>query len=97
MMSPAYMELLKPLQDDMMAISDIRDKNRGSPEFNQLSTISESISVLAWVTVDPKPFKHVEDSLNSAQYWGNRVTKEYKQTWVLSPPSAEKYCLLTLI
>jgi adenylyl cyclase-associated protein len=79
MMSPSYMELLKPLQDELQAVSTIRDRNRGSPLFNQLSTVSESISVLAWVTVDTKPFKHVEESLGSAQYWGNRVVKENKE------------------
>jgi adenylyl cyclase-associated protein len=79
MMSPAYMELLKPLQDELQAVSTIRDRNRGSPLFNQLSTVSGSISVLAWVTVDPKPFKHVEESLGSAQYWGNRVVIENKE------------------
>jgi len=78
-MSPSYMELLKPLQDELQAVSSIRDRNRGSPLFNQLSTVSESISVLAWVTVDTKPFKHVEESLGSAQYWGNRVVRENKE------------------
>jgi adenylyl cyclase-associated protein len=78
-MSPSYMELLKPLQDEMQSVTDIRDRNRGSPLFNQLSTVSESISVLAWVTVDMKPFKHVEESLGSAQYWGNRVVKDNKE------------------
>jgi adenylyl cyclase-associated protein len=79
MMSASYMELLKPLQDELQAVSNIRDHNRGSPLFNQLSTVSESISVLAWITVDPKPFKHVEESLGSAQYWGNRVVKDNKE------------------
>jgi adenylyl cyclase-associated protein len=72
------MELLKPLQESITAVSDIRDANRGSTVFNQLSAVSESIGVLAWVTVEPKPHKHVEESLGSAQYWGNRVLKEYK-------------------
>jgi adenylyl cyclase-associated protein len=79
MQSPIFMELLKPLQQMISAISDIREANRSSPVFNHLSAVSESIGVLAWVTVDPKPHKHVEESLNSAQFWGNRVLKEYKE------------------
>jgi adenylyl cyclase-associated protein len=79
MTSSAYADLLAPLQQHMRAISDIRDRNRGKPHFNHLSTVSESISVLAWITVEPKPFKHVEESLGSAQYWGNRVVKEFKE------------------
>ncbi|RDW92052.1 adenylyl cyclase-associated protein [Coleophoma crateriformis] len=77
--SPAFMQLLKPLQDSITAVNDIRDANRGKPDFNQLSAVSESISVVAWVTVDPKPHKHVEESLGSAQYYGNRVLKEFKE------------------
>jgi adenylyl cyclase-associated protein len=79
--SPVYMELLQPLQEQIMAVSEIRDANRGSPFFNQLSAVSESIGMLAWVTMDFKPNKHVEESLGSAQYWGNRVLKEYKEKY----------------
>jgi len=79
MSSPVFMQLLKPLQESISSVSDIRDANRPSPFFNHLSAVSESIGVLAWVTVDPKPHKHVEESLGSAQYWGNRVLKEYKE------------------
>jgi len=73
------MQLIKPLQDAISEISEVRDGGRGSPSFNQLSAVSESIGVVAWVTVDSKPHKHVEESLGSAQYWGNRVLKEYKE------------------
>jgi adenylyl cyclase-associated protein len=83
MSSSVLMQLLKPLQESISAVSDIRDANRGSPVFNQLSAVSESISVLGWVTVEPKPHKHVEESLSSAQYWGNRVLKEYKDKYVI--------------
>lgn len=76
--SPILMQLLKPLQESITAVSDIRDANRSNAQFNQLSAVSESINVLAWVTMDPKPHKHVEECLGSAQYWGNRVLKEFK-------------------
>jgi len=77
--SSAYMKLLKPLQESIQTVNNIRDSNRASPAFNQLSAVSESIGVLAWVTIEPKPYKHVEDSLGSAQYYGNRVLKEFKE------------------
>ncbi|KAK0102814.1 hypothetical protein ONS96_005449 [Cadophora gregata f. sp. sojae] len=80
MSSPVFMQLLKPLQDSITSVSELRDANRGSPVFNQLSAVSESIGVLAWVTMDSKPHKHVEESLGSAQYWGNRVLKEFKES-----------------
>lgn len=79
MNGPAFMQLLKPFNELISAVTELREGNRGSPAFNQLSAVSESISVLAWVTADSKPHKVVEESLGSAQYWGNRVLKEYKQ------------------
>lgn len=79
MSSAAFMQLLKPLQDAITTISDIKDKGRKGPFDNQLSAVAESINVLAWITVDPKPHKHVEETLSSAQYYGNRILKEYKE------------------
>lgn len=73
-----YQELLKPINEALMAVGNIKESNRGSPMFNQLSAVAEGIMVLAWVTVDNKPFKHVEESLGSAQFFGNRVISEHK-------------------
>ncbi|KAA8573333.1 hypothetical protein EYC84_003820 [Monilinia fructicola] len=73
-----FRKLIKPLQDSFTAVDEIRKANRSSPYFNNLSAVSESIGVLAWVTMDTKPFKHVDESLGSAQYYGNRVLKDFK-------------------
>ena len=78
----AYQDLLKPINEALMAVSNIKESHRGSPVFNHLSAVSEGIMVLAWVTVENKPFKHVDGSLGSAQFFGNRVLKEAK----------DKYC-----
>ncbi|KAI1336287.1 adenylate cyclase associated N terminal-domain-containing protein [Xylariaceae sp. FL0016] len=75
---PVYQELLKPINEALMAVGSIKESNRGSPVFSQLSAVAEGIMVLAWVTVDNRPFKHVEESLGSAQFFGNRVLKEHK-------------------
>ncbi|OBT84258.1 hypothetical protein VE02_06986 [Pseudogymnoascus sp. 03VT05] len=74
-----YMELLKPLQQEIRTVIDVKDANRGSEVSNQLSAVAESIGVIAWVTMDNKPFKHVDESFGSAQYFGNRVLKEFKE------------------
>lgn len=73
-----YQDLLKPINEALMAVTNIKEANRGSPVFSQLSAVSEGIMVLAWVTVDNRPWKHVEESLGSAQFFGNRVLKEQK-------------------
>lgn len=74
----AYQALLKPINESLMAAMDFKESNRGSPLINQLSVVAEGVMVLAWVTDEAKPHKHVENTLGSAQYYGNRVIKENK-------------------
>ena len=77
-MSPVYVEILSELQHEMGAVNDIREANRASSFFNHLCTVAEGIQGLVWITVEPKPAKYLEDALPSAQFYGNRVLKEYK-------------------
>lgn len=84
-----YQELLKPITECLEAVTAIKEANRGSPVSSQLSAVSDGIMVLAWVTVDNRPFKHVDESLGSVQFWGNRVLKEFKDKYVL-PKTAKR-------
>lgn len=74
----AYQKLLKPINESIIAVGNIKESNRGSPDFNELNAVAEGTMVLAWVMDDRKPHKHVDDTLGSAQYWGNRVIKDNK-------------------
>lgn len=62
----------------MGAVNDIREANRASPLFTHLTTVSEGITVLGWITIDPKPADYVTEVLSSAQFYGNRIIKDYK-------------------
>lgn len=73
-----FQELIKPISQALNDVGSIKEANRGSPDYTQLSAVAEGIMVLAWVTVDMRPYKHVDESLGSAQFFGNRVLKEYK-------------------
>lgn len=74
----AYQALLKPINESLMAVVDIKESNRGSAVSNQLSAVADGIMMLAWVTDEAKPHKHVENTLGSAQYYGHRVIKDNK-------------------
>lgn len=78
---PVYQELLSPINESLMAVNELKDSNRGDPLHTQLSAVADGIMVLAWVTVENKPFAHVEDCLSSAQFFGNRVIKEQKEKY----------------
>lgn len=75
----AYQKLLKPINESLMAVGNIKESNRGSPDSNELSAIAEGIFMLAWVTDEAKPHKHVDNTLGAAQYYGNRVIKDNKE------------------
>lgn len=60
-------------------ITDFTSKNRKSPLFNHLSAISEGIPALGWILVAPTPAPHIKDTVDSAQFYSNRVLKDYKE------------------
>ncbi|KAK2612873.1 suppressor of rasval19 [Conoideocrella luteorostrata] len=76
--APVYQSLLKPINDALMAVTELKDSNRPHPMYTQLSAVADGIMMLAWITLDSRPHKHVEESLSSAQFFGNRVLKEQK-------------------
>lgn len=73
-----FQDLLKPIKGALVAVTEIKENNRPDPFHTQLSAVADGIMVLAWVTVDHRPHTHVDDCLGSAQFFGNRVLKEYK-------------------
>lgn len=78
--SPVFANLLQPLQQALMAVTDVREKNRSERTlFNHLSAVSEGIPAVGWVAVEPKPGPFVSEMKDSAQFYTNRVIKEFKE------------------
>jgi len=71
-------ELVRPTSDLMGQITALKDKNRSSKFFNNLSTIAEGIGALGWVVVTPAPGPMVGEMRGSAEFYGNRILKDFK-------------------
>lgn len=71
--------LLGPTSTQIQQIQEFREKNRGSPFFNHLSAISESIPALGWVAVAPTPAPYVKEMNDAGQFYTNRVLKDWKE------------------
>jgi adenylyl cyclase-associated protein len=71
-------KLLTPTSELMAKIGAIRDSNRASKFFNNLSTVSEGIQALGWVVVSPTPGPYVGDMRGGSEFYSNRVLKEFK-------------------
>ncbi|GAA5968176.1 hypothetical protein JCM11641_003758 [Rhodosporidiobolus odoratus] len=78
--APQYQDLIKPTQSALLAVIDVKEKNRASKESNQLTVVSEGIPALGWVTLDSKPGPYVGEFKDSAMFWVNRVIKEFKES-----------------
>lgn len=49
---PKFGELLKPTSENIMKVTELKDKSRGEKKlFNHLSEVAEGIPGLAWVTL----------------------------------------------
>lgn len=82
--SHAYTALFQPLQAQLQRVMDIREQNRSHTSlFNHLSTVSEGIPALGWVAVERTPAPYILDMKESAQFYGNRVMRDYKDGYVV--------------
>lgn len=74
---PAFAEALAPINAHIEAVNSIKDAHRKSEFFNHLNTISEGVPVLGWVAT-PTPISYIPEFKDSAQFWANRVIKDYR-------------------
>ncbi|KAJ3236751.1 F-actin-capping protein subunit alpha [Chytriomyces hyalinus] len=70
--------LLAPTQTHLEAVIKLRESSRSSPLFNHLSIVSEGIPALGWVAVEPTPVPYIGEMKDAAQFYSNRVIKEYR-------------------
>ncbi|KAI1315201.1 hypothetical protein EDD11_001139 [Mortierella claussenii] len=77
--SDVYRQLLEPTQAELTKVIEVRDKNRSSPLSNHLTAVAEGITALGWVNIEPKPAPFVGDMKDSAQFYANRVVKDWKE------------------
>ncbi|KAK4176013.1 putative adenylyl cyclase-associated protein [Triangularia setosa] len=76
-----YQKLIQPIADAITAVNGIKDSaHRSDPFFNHLSAVADSIIVLAWPTIPTKPYKHVQEAKDSAQFFGNKVITANKES-----------------
>ncbi|KAI8907816.1 adenylate cyclase associated N terminal-domain-containing protein [Gorgonomyces haynaldii] len=72
-------ELIKPIQTLLEQIVSIKDKNRPSPLFSHLSCIADGIPAFGWVVVEPTPAPYIGEMKDAAQFYANKVIKEFKE------------------
>ena len=74
---PKLQELWAGISKPLQAAVTIKEENRSSPQSNHLSTIAEGVPALTWICVD-LPVSYIGDFKDGAQFYANRVLKEFK-------------------
>ncbi|KAF9439194.1 hypothetical protein BGZ76_009366 [Entomortierella beljakovae] len=77
--SEVFSQLLEPTQTELRKVVEVRDKNRSSPLSNHLTTVADGIPALGWVAIEAKPAVYIADMKESAQFYANRVVKDWKE------------------
>lgn len=77
-LDPQFMQTLTPTNTKIEEISTLKNENRQSEFYNHLNTIGEGAPVLGWI-VNDTPVSFIPEFKDSAQFWSNRIMKEYKE------------------
>ncbi|WWC85656.1 uncharacterized protein L201_000522 [Kwoniella dendrophila CBS 6074] len=76
--------LLEPQGKAIQAIMETKDKLSRSKEGRDwnvcFNTLGEGVPAWGWVQVEPAPAPFVAEMKNAAQFWSDRVIKQYKDT-----------------
>ncbi|KAK5781725.1 hypothetical protein RI543_000911 [Arxiozyma heterogenica] len=83
--SPEFMNIVKQINENITSITELKDKNRQSLVFSYLNAVVEGALVLSWFAI-PTPLSFISDIKDAAQFWTNKVLKEFKAN---DPNSAE--------
>ncbi|KAG7876862.1 hypothetical protein KL905_005151 [Ogataea polymorpha] len=77
--SPVFQSALAPINEVIVKAVEVKDANRTSKFFNNLNAVAEGIPALGWICVTT-PVSYIPDYKDSAQFWSNRILKEYKES-----------------
>ncbi|KAG0669934.1 hypothetical protein C6P45_003098 [Maudiozyma exigua] len=77
--SKDFADAMKPLNEAVMKIGDLKEKNSRNDYANYLSAIADGAPLVSWVVSDA-PLSLVSDFKDSAQFWTNRILKTFKDS-----------------
>lgn len=88
------MPLLAHMSQAIMDASDFVGKNVRTKQPNQIKGVEAGMQTLAWVTMSPKPAPYIKETIGSAEFYINRVLKEFKESDAKQVAWARSYLAL---
>ncbi|EJS42010.1 srv2p [Saccharomyces arboricola H-6] len=77
--SQTFTDSLRPINENIIKLGQLKESNRQSKYFAYLSALSEGAPLFSWVAMDA-PVSMVTDFKDAAQFWTNRILKEYRES-----------------
>ncbi|CUS22330.1 LAQU0S05e02960g1_1 [Lachancea quebecensis] len=77
--SDSFIKALQPLNEQIMAIGELKDENRQNKYFAYLNSVAEGAPLLSWIGVET-PMSLIGDFKDAAQFWTNRILKDFKES-----------------
>lgn len=77
--SQSFADAIQPINEAIQKITELKDDNRQSKVFSYLNAITEGAPLFSWIAV-PTPVSLIQDYKDAAQFWTNKVLKEYRET-----------------
>lgn len=74
-LAAALTPLLQQTQDAVKQVRELRLDRQYDPH---QKAVTEALACLSWVLMSPLPVPFVRETLGSAEYWTNRIRKEYR-------------------
>ncbi|KAJ2502421.1 suppressor of rasval19 [Coemansia sp. RSA 1972] len=72
--------LLNAQQSAIQSACALKDANRPSEYFDNLSAVAEGVAAFGWVAVAPTPVPYVNDMKESAEFYTNRVLRKWRES-----------------
>ncbi|KAJ2838691.1 F-actin-capping protein subunit beta [Coemansia erecta] len=72
--------LLGAQQSAIQSACALKDANRPSEYFDNLSAVAEGVAAFGWVAVAPTPVPFVNDMKESAEFYTNRVLRKWRES-----------------
>lgn len=77
--SAEFANALKPLNESVMKIGELKEQNFSNKYANYLSALADGAPIISWVVSDA-PMSLVSDFKDSTQFWTNRILKDFKDS-----------------
>ncbi|SMN18384.1 similar to Saccharomyces cerevisiae YNL138W SRV2 CAP (cyclase-associated protein) subunit of adenylyl cyclase complex [Maudiozyma saulgeensis] len=77
--SAEFGNALKSLNESVMKLGELKEKNFSNKYINYLNSIADGAPIISWVVSDT-PLSLISDFKDSSQFWTNRILKDFKDS-----------------